>query len=237
MSTKYIDKLENSESIIKLISELKDKDTKEINHLATVISKLGDKVVEPLIDAFKDEDKDVRYMAARFLEELGSYAVEPLIAELGNFQSTVRVCAVETLGKIGDPKAITSLINTLKDKKEDTLVREYAVYALERIGKPAVKTLITALKELDDPNAIAPLKAALFYNQKDVRQVANEIATDLQDCYFTYKDVKSILTRDHKKVPQSKGITSQYLRDKYSRKKGDKYLKFTQTTLSEFYKK
>ncbi|MCK4895512.1 MAG: HEAT repeat domain-containing protein [Candidatus Heimdallarchaeota archaeon] len=236
MSTKYIDRLDDSESIINLISELKDKDSKEINNLATVISKLGDKVVEPLIDAFKDEDKDVRYLAARFLEEIGSYAVEPLIAELGNFQSTVRVCAVETLGKIGDSKAIHPLINTLKDKKEDALVREYAVYALERIGKPAVKTLITALKELDDPNAIAPLKAALFYNQKDVRQIASEIASDLQDCYFTYKDVKSILKRDHKKVPQSKGITSEYLREKYSRKKGDKYLRFTQTTLTEFYK-
>ncbi|MCK5140748.1 MAG: HEAT repeat domain-containing protein, partial [Candidatus Heimdallarchaeota archaeon] len=84
MSTKYIDRLDDSESIINLISELKDKDSKEINNLATVISKLGDKVVEPLIDAFKDEDKDVRYLAARFLEEIGSYAVEPLIAELGN---------------------------------------------------------------------------------------------------------------------------------------------------------
>jgi HEAT repeat protein len=205
MSTKYIDKLNDSESIINLISELKDKDSKEINNLATVISKLGDKVVEPLIDAFKDEDKDVRYMAARFLEEIGSYAVEPLIAELGNIQSTVRVCAVETLGKIGDPKAIHPLINTLKDKKEDVLV-------------------------------IAPLKAALFYDQKDVRQTATEIATDLQDCFFTYIDVKSILKRDHKKVPQSKGITSEYLREKYCRKKGDKYLKFTQTTLTEFYK-
>ncbi|MBY9002188.1 MAG: HEAT repeat domain-containing protein [Candidatus Heimdallarchaeota archaeon] len=235
MSIKYIDKLDDSESIINLISELKSKDADEITRLATVISKLGDKVVEPLIDAFKDEDKDVRYMAARFLEELGTNAVEPLIAELSNIQSTVRVCAVETLGKIADPKAITPLINTLKDEKEDALVREYAVYALERIGKPAVKTLITALKELKDPNALAPLKAALFYNQKDVRQTATEITSDLQDFYFTYKDVKSILKRDYKKVPQSKDITYEYLRDKYSRKKGDKYLKFTQTTLKEFW--
>ena len=235
MSSKYIDKLDNSEDVISLISELKDKDTTDIQNLASVITKLGDKVVEPLIAAFKDEDKDVRYMAARFLEELGTYAVDPLIAELGNHQSNVRICAAETLGKIGDPRAIEPLIATLKDKGEDELVREYAVYALERIGKPAVKILIAALKELKDPNAIAPLRAALFYNQKEVRKAAIEITNSLQDDFFSYNDVKSILVRDHKNIPQSKEITAEYLKSKYWRKKGEKYFKFTQTTLNEFF--
>ncbi|MEE9411302.1 MAG: HEAT repeat domain-containing protein, partial [Candidatus Heimdallarchaeota archaeon] len=190
---------------------------------------------EPLITALKDEDKDIRYMAARALEEIGSFAVEPLIAELSNSQSQVRVCATETLGKIGHPKAIEPLIATLKDENEDETVREYAVYALERIGKPAAEALIKALRDLKDPHAIAPLTAALFYQEQEVRDVAVEIVTNMSSFYSSYGEFKSMLERDYKKVPQSKGITLEYLRKKYWRKKGDSYIRFTQTTLNDFF--
>ena len=231
---KYIKKFQNSDDIVSLVSELKT-DSREFNSAISALSRIGESAVTPFINAMKDEDKDIRYMAARALESIGSYAVEPLIAELGNNRSKVRVCAAETLGKIGHPKAIEPLIATLKDSNEEETVREYAVYALERIGKPAVKALINALKELDDPHAIAPLTAALFYEEQEVRDTAVEIVTNMSSYFSSYGEFKSILERDHKKVPKSKGITLEYLRKKYWRKKGNSYLRFTQTTLNEFF--
>jgi len=231
---KYIKKFQNSDDIVAMISGLK-MDSKEFNNAVSALTRIGESAVTPLIDALKDEDKDIRYMAARALESIGTYAVEPLIAELGNNRSRVRVCAAETLGKIGHPKAIEPLIATLKDCNEEETVREYAVYALERIGEPAAKALIKALRELDDPHAIAPLTAALFYEEQEVRDAAVEIVTNMSSYFSSYGEFKSILERDHKKVPKSKGITLEYLRKKYWRKKGDSYLRFTQTTLNEFF--
>ena len=49
-----------------------------------------------------------------------------------------------------------------------SLLREFAVYALERIGKLSLKTSISVLKNLDDPGAVAPLIAAAHYSDKTV---------------------------------------------------------------------
>lgn len=232
---KYIDKIESSEDIRRLILEFKDKDSREIEQAVSAFGKLGEPLIEPLIDALKDEDKDIRYMAARTLEEIGNQAVEPLISVLGNNQSKVRVCAAETLGKIGDPKAIEPLIATLKDEEEEEIVREYAVYALERIGKPAVKSLIEALRNLKDPNAIAPLAAALYYNELEVRQTAVELVSSLSSLYSTYNDVKSILKRDYNDIPKASDlIYNNSIQSKWV-KKSKSTKKFTQKSLTDYF--
>jgi HEAT repeat protein len=232
---KYINKIESSEDVRRLILELKDKDSREIEEAVSAFGQIGEPLIVPLIDALKDEDKDIRFMAAKALEEIGNQAVEPLISVLGNNQSKVRVCAAETLGKIGNPKAIEPLIATLKDKEEEEIVREYAVYALERIGKPAVKSLVQALRDLKDPSAIAPLAAALYYNEQEVRQIAVELVSSLSSLYSTYNDVRSILERDHNNIPKATdSIYDASVRSKLINKTQSKR-RFTQRSLTDFF--
>ncbi len=230
----YIKRFEKGEDIHLILSGLKNEDASEVESAFSAFTKIGIPVIEPLIDTLKDEDKDVRYIAAQALEEIGYKAVDPLIIELGNNQSTVRLCAAETLGKIGSSKAIEPLIATLKDEKEDEIVREYAVYALERIGKPAAKALIKALKDLRDPSAIAPLSAALFYEEQEVRETAVQLVSSYSNIYMTYGEIKSILRKDHSKIPNA----SSYLIDIKLLKnlKGPNKKRYTQKTLSDFLK-
>ena len=231
---KYINKIESGEDVRKLILELKDKDSSEVDQVVSAFGKIGEPIIVPLIDALKDEDKDIRYMAAKALEEIGNQAVDPLISVLGNNQSKVRVCAAETLGKIGNPKAIEPLIATLKDKEEEEIVREYAVYALERIGKPAVKSLIQALRDLKDPNAIAPLAAALYYNEQEVRQTAVELVSSLSSLYSTYNDVKSIIRRDYKDIPRASDLIYGNSIQRKRLEKSESKKRFTQKSLTDY---
>ena len=100
----------------------------------------------------------------------------------------VRSLAAETLGMIGDVRAINSLIVALKDEDKD--VRCSAAEALGMIGDVrAVDPLIIALKDEDkdvrcsaakvmgmigDKRAIEPLIAAL----KDMREIVREAAAE-----------------------------------------------------------
>ncbi|MCG3226327.1 MAG: HEAT repeat domain-containing protein [Candidatus Heimdallarchaeota archaeon] len=229
---KYIKRFESGEDVHRILGELKSEAASEIEDAFSALIEIGEPVIEPLIDTLKDEDKDIRYMAAKALEVIGYQAVDPLIIELGNNRSRVRVCATETLGKIGCTKAIEPLIATLKDEKEDEIVREYAVYALERIGKPAVKALIKALKDLKDPSAIAPLSAALFYEEGEVRETAVKLVSNYSEIYMTYGGIKSILRNDHSKIPDA----SSYLVDinKLKDLRGPDKKRYTQKTLVDF---
>ncbi len=227
---KYIEKFENSGDIRSLISDLRDKNTKVISKTMNALVKIGEPVIDPLIIAMKDEDKDIRFAASTALRKFGGKAVPSLVAELGNSQSKVRVCAVETLGKIGNPIAIEPLIATLKDEEEDEIVREYAVYALEKIGKPAVKFLLNALRDLKDPFAIGPLTAALHYNEPEVRAAASEIVESIGYSYQGFGDVKSIIKRDLKGIP----VTPEKEKGVEWVKRGDIYKKYIQKQMTDF---
>ncbi|MCG3255542.1 MAG: HEAT repeat domain-containing protein [Candidatus Heimdallarchaeota archaeon] len=228
---KYIEKFENTGDILSLISELKNKNTRVISRTVNALIKIGEPVIDPLITALKDEDKNIRFVASKALAKIGSNAVPQLIAELGNSQSKVRVCAVETLGKIGNKRAIEPLINTLKDEKEDVIVREYAVYALEKIGEPAAKFLITALRELKDSEAITPLTAALHYNKQEVREVANEVVLNFSYSYQGYRNVKSIIQRDTDGIPSTPEKAEGILWSKI----GNEYRRYRQKRITDFF--
>ena len=75
--------------------------------------------------------------------------ITDLIQELGHKDSSVRRSAAETLGIIGDEKAVDSLIAVLKDKNR--FVRQEAIAALGKIGGARlVEPLTHALKEDED---------------------------------------------------------------------------------------
>lgn len=117
---------------------------------AEALGKIGDaRAVEPLIQALKGKEYDVREAAAAALGMIGdARAVEPLVQALkdnSNFCDRVLKEAAEALGMIGDARAVEPLVQALKDKHPD--VRNAAVKALTKIGKPSVELLIHALKD------------------------------------------------------------------------------------------
>lgn len=214
-------------SISNLITSLKQKDAQTYPKAISILCKIGKPAVSPLIQVLRAEDKDLRYLAAKALEKIGKLAVRPLIDELGNNNSSIRICAVETLGKIGDTQAVNSLISTLMDEKEEEIIREYAVYALENIGKPALKPLISVLKELDDPGAVAPLMAAAHYNNESVRTKAID---SLEKAGVSYYHIKpnSNIEQTNGKIPQVKNANNIEIRT------GKK--QFRQMNLTDFFK-
>lgn len=200
-SEDILDKTYDIASISNLISSLKQKDSQTYPKAISILCKIGKPAVSPLIQVLRAEDKDVRFLAAKALEKIGKLAIQPLIDELGNNNSSIRICAVETLGKIGDSQAVNSLISTLKDEKEDEIIREFAVYALERIGKLSLKPLISVLKNLDDPGAVAPLMAAAHYNNKNVRTEAFNSLEKFGSSYY-HIEQNSDIEKSKGKIPQ-----------------------------------
>ena len=74
---------------------------------------------------------------------------EELIKDLKHKDSSVRQHAAETLGSVGDEKAVDSLILALKDKNK--FVRQEVVSALGKIGdKSLLEPLTHALEEEKD---------------------------------------------------------------------------------------
>jgi len=132
---------------------------------------IGAPAVEPLIAALTDQDTRVHGAAVEALDQLGwkpnhseagarywiikgdckkciaigDPAVMPLIAVLKDKDSDIRIAAAETLGQIGDARAVEPLITALKD----TGVRYASAYALGKIGDArAIEPLLTAIKNM-----------------------------------------------------------------------------------------
>ena len=82
---------------------------------------------------------------------------EQLIAALQSNQITPACKAAESLGKLGDLRAVPALIETLKDKHENSFVRTAAAKALGQLGdQSAIEPLIEALKyEYADGGAVS----------------------------------------------------------------------------------
>jgi len=129
--------------------------------------------------------------------------VKDLIKALKDKNPDVRKIAVEALGKIGDPRAVEPLIQTLKG--EDRWVRKdlrensawvLVVSALVNIGKPAVEPLTHALKDevsdvretavkalgkIGDRRAVEPLIQALKIGSRPIRRDAAWALGDIGD--------------------------------------------------------
>lgn len=130
---------------------------------------LGAPAVPPLIVTLRD--LNVRSdPAAAALVEIGVPAVELLIVALREVRDWhVRYAVAGVLGRIGDPRAVESLIAALRDRE----VVRAAARALVQIGDPrAVEPLIAAL---NDPSACSSAATALG-DLRDVRAVEPLIA-------------------------------------------------------------
>jgi HEAT repeat protein len=108
--------------------------------------------------------------------------------------SSARARAVEALGKIGNSKVLASLTQIVTDEASSPDVREKAVYALGRMGEPAVNVLLKILNdkgeysflrwgaayilgEIGDQTVVPYLKTAARDKDTQVRNNANASLT------------------------------------------------------------
>ena len=70
--------------------------------------------IQRLIETLKDDDELVQTQAVGLLEEVGEPAVELLIVAAGNEDKNIRKGAIRVLGIIADPRAVETLINSLR---------------------------------------------------------------------------------------------------------------------------
>ncbi len=134
-----------------LISVLKDEDTTKRQTAFNTLVNMGATAVEPLIAALKDEHQEVRQAVFWSLIKIGTDALQPLIAALDDENeetALIRQAVASILGQIGSPEAVVPLIGAFRDK--DWSVRRDAYRAIVKIGKPAVQSLIAALKHPSD---------------------------------------------------------------------------------------
>src|SRR5688572_3252211 len=137
------------------------------------------------------------------------------IRQLKSKNYKVQELAIEKLGKKKNSKAVKRLIEVLKDKNSDDLLRLRVGKALFRIGEKAVEPLIIALKDsnslirkiaaetlgkIRDERAIEPLTALLKDRNKEVRE-----KTALALNNLGYKPIddeqKALMILAHKDIP------------------------------------
>lgn len=148
--------------------------------------------IDNLLRQIEADDSQVRISAADALGEMGELAIEPLCHALGHRKWFVRASAAYALGGIGSNKAINALCRALGDSDTSDPVgscnvRLSAVYALTRIGKPAVTPLCevfahgekearwmssSALGKIGDISTVQPLCQALGDSDGDIRACA-----------------------------------------------------------------
>ncbi len=127
------------------------------------------------------ESPSVRTTAATAMGSAGGQGVEPLLPLLKSRNRELQTAAAESLGRIGDRRAVVPLIALLQHgdnvREEDEAVRLAAVKALGRLGDsravPALIDLLgvtylplhrwatVALGQIRDPRAVGPLIAAM----------------------------------------------------------------------------
>jgi len=158
------------------------------------LSRFGDQAVKPVIECLKT-GKEPSYCWAEILQKIGKPAVMSLVATLKDKDAWVRCTSVETLGQIGDERAIEPLLKTVTDK--DASVRLESIETLGQIGderaiEPLLKTVtdkdasvrlksIDILGQICDERAIEPVSKALRDVDNDVRNVAARVLGELGD--------------------------------------------------------
>lgn len=155
---------------------------------------ITDSSVTALIIALRTNDRRAHTLVVDDLVRIGRPAVEPLLAALDDPNPNVRAGSARALGKIGDGRALGSLIFRLR-YDTDVEVRKSAVWALHMGDARSVGPLIEALRDLDEwvrfgavivlakigQPAVVPLINALSDNLPLVRANAAETLGRIAD--------------------------------------------------------
>ncbi|MGD2249175.1 MAG: HEAT repeat domain-containing protein [Candidatus Methanofastidiosia archaeon] len=160
------------EPLINILEKTEDEPSQK--KIAGVLEKIGSPAVEPLINILeKTEDEVLKWHALSILKNIGPSAVENLLILLNKSKGNTKWNIISILGTIGNKKAVSHLLNLLKETDNESL-QENIISSLEELeGEKPVdellnilqtteyeslqKNIIWFLGELKNKKAIAPL--------------------------------------------------------------------------------
>ncbi len=144
IAARTLGKIGDARAVTALIMALDDESVSVRRAAVEALERIGDKrALDHLVTALRDKTWIVRGAAARALDKLdpnwpqseaAQKQVPYFIAELQDENRSVRWWAAETLGNIGDPRALSPIITSLEQDK-DKDVRRAAARALGKIGE------------------------------------------------------------------------------------------------------
>jgi HEAT repeat protein len=133
-----------------LVAEMASGSQRSRAAAAVVLGRLRSvSAIPTLAKALGDGDVEVREDVEEALEEIGAPAVPELITRLLDADPRIRTGAAQTLGRIRDPRAVSSLARMVGDP--DMAICQAAVTALGDIGDGSVVPLVAGLLEDERP--------------------------------------------------------------------------------------
>lgn len=179
-----------------LIKATQDSDTETCRRVALTLGKIGHPdAITPLINIFFRNDTELQYAAQKALIRIGEPAVPALMVLYENSDAHIRALAVQSLGRIGDIRAIdifiralsdsdkwirwmtASIVRSIPDKRfiepltarlEDEFMRWNAARALGYVGDEKIIEVLTAIA--NDPNRDDPLRSKADYAVRQIRE-------------------------------------------------------------------
>jgi HEAT repeat protein len=171
----FLGKFKSKPKTEELINQLDDDDEKVRRDAGFKLIKMGESVIEPLIEAMKTSFQ-VYYGPPDVLASIGQPAVEPLVRTLENGNSTMgmRTGAALALVKMSG-RADEPLMRILRDKAIEPLIEMLTEYD-KKEQNVIVMAICTGLGRIGDPRAVEPLKKALetWKDDTTVSQAAEE---------------------------------------------------------------
>jgi HEAT repeat protein len=124
---------------------------------------IGDtRAFEPLVRRLQDEDVAVCQHAIKALSEIDpAAAVEPIGALLKHEKESMRSTAAQTLGELGDKRAVDLLIETVRNRSESKYVLAPAATALGDLSDPRAIEFLVPLSTSGDYFVREPAQEAL----------------------------------------------------------------------------
>ncbi|MDK2940067.1 MAG: hypothetical protein PWQ51_2232, partial [Methanolobus sp.] len=176
----YTEEDKNITKLIDILEDSSETDRTRKNAVYMLGETRNNRAAKPLarILVNTEESESLRRAAARTLGNVGNEKdTYLLIRMLDSEDLDVAILSAESLGKIGDPKAVAPLMEIVADNNISVDFRKYAIISLGDIGdERAIELLIytlkngeeslasaaaTSLGEIGDERAIEPLTNAL----------------------------------------------------------------------------
>ncbi|MFN8385616.1 MAG: HEAT repeat domain-containing protein [Anaerolineales bacterium] len=140
-----------------LLSDLTSGDESRAERSVSALIELGEEAIPALLDLTKSPNADFRWWALRVLAASPHSSTGWLIRFLDDPAPEVRQCAALGLAEKADEAATESLVRAMND--EDAMVCNLAAHALVKIGKPAVPSLIEAVRDESQAVRIHAIRA------------------------------------------------------------------------------
>lgn len=165
------------------------------DRILETLQTFGERVHRPAVRLLKHEDEAIRTMALVLCEHMGDPAlVEPVCGLLLDNDWWLRICACDTLGRLGDARAVPHLIQALEDDDTrwaaiDALARIASTDALEPLSRliadPRMEVRLEVVQALGAfPDArLIPLLEQVWRSDASqaVRSRATEVAHKIAD--------------------------------------------------------